>query len=1054
MAKITEVIDEKVYSQFEKMLALTREAQGEFTQLIGIVAGLAKEIGKAATMKDFEEAVKKTEKATDDLAEANKKVEETSKKAAEAEKKVIETAKVKAATMASSKQVLDTYSGSLEENIRMQLAIKLALSQNSDQIKKLNKDYKDGKVTADAYAAEIEDLNRVQVEGKKALTDYNLEVRRALKENNAATGSYDEMTATLDRLRGLYRRLTEEERDNAEIGGLLIKQVKEYDATLKTLDKSMGVTNRNVGNYSEAVQEGIESTGLFAAQMDYLTKAQAIYRAGAKLATIQTASLNKVILASGFGILIFLLGAVITYFTKFQSGIDKVSIFMAKFNAMVDVLVGYLGKLGKQIVDNLMPALKSLGLLLLGIATFNYGMIEQGIAGISTALDRIDPIRLTDLTRAMGAAADAAERMAKAEIDLERATIKYTTEQARLNKELEYYNSIADDATLSFEAQKNANAAALDIQQKLANSSLALARQEEALVDARVQAAVQNGTLSRDLEKQQADAVAKRLESETAFTKAIYDNGKQRRQIKQDELERDLDILIDGFDNQKTINEKLIANTRMTFAERTAILNQTKELSDVSFEEQIKTIQKFTDAAVDGNDLVNTSDAAALNKKIRSLGLSEIIEGRLLEIVRDRKSANAELAEAEADLYQQRRAKEAADNEAYIAAKVATMTRESKITLEGIEKREAEALAILGESYANQELTAWEFAQERIKIQREITKELLNEEIAAAEELIAFNKLKGIDTFEQERELAALKLRLSQETTDALIDDADRLAEYEKELAEKRKELLQEVANLAIQLVNQRFEKELETVAIQQEKVDADRDAALERVEEEVGTEREKAVKIAQIEATATKQKEQLALREKAIKERQFKFEKLANAGAIIGNTARAITAQLAITPLPVGLPLVATIAAIGAVQLAQALAVPIPEYYKGTKGANEGLAWVGERGAEMRIEPDRTVSLTPAKPTLTWLKKGTEIVPAGETQRRLAATGAEYIDSHDRAPSLSTAALEDAYRKETRKLGETIKRKSEKHTVITEGGARYLLKKASGWTEYVGRNI
>jgi NAD-dependent DNA ligase len=85
-----------------------------------------------------------------------------------------------------------------------------------------------------------------------------LELRRATKESQAAEGSYDSLTIRLDRLRASYRTLNEEERNNEEVGGALLASIKEYDSKLKDLDKSMGINNRNVGNYSEEVQKALE----------------------------------------------------------------------------------------------------------------------------------------------------------------------------------------------------------------------------------------------------------------------------------------------------------------------------------------------------------------------------------------------------------------------------------------------------------------------------------------------------------------------------------------------------------------------------------------------------------------------------------------------------------------------------------------------------------------------------------------------------------------------------------------------------------------------------
>ena len=69
---------------------------------------------------------------------------------------------------------------------------------------------------------------------------------------------------------------------------------------------------------------------------------------------------------------------------------------------------------------------------------------------------------------------------------------------------------------------------------------------------------------------------------------------KVSRELKQDRLERNLDILLDDFDNQKTINEKLIADETLTFEVREDLLDKTKKLGSESFDEQIKTIEQFT----------------------------------------------------------------------------------------------------------------------------------------------------------------------------------------------------------------------------------------------------------------------------------------------------------------------------------------------------------------------------------------------------------------------------------------------------------------------------
>jgi hypothetical protein len=60
-------------------------------------------------------------------------------------------------------------------------------------------------------------------------------------------------------------------------------------------------------------------------------------------------------------------------------------------------------------------------------------------------------------------------------------------------------------------------------------------------------------------------------------------------------------------------------------------------LSDDSFNAQIAKIEEYTGVAIDANELINESDAVVLDQKLHALGLSDIITGRLLEAIRDRK---------------------------------------------------------------------------------------------------------------------------------------------------------------------------------------------------------------------------------------------------------------------------------------------------------------------------------------------------------------------------------------------------------------------------------
>jgi TP901 family phage tail tape measure protein len=107
-------------------------------------------------------------------------------------------------------------------------------------------------------------------------------------------------------------------------------------------------------------------------------------------------------------------------------------------------------------------------------------------------------------------------------------------------------------------------------------------------------------------------------------------------------------------------------------------------------------------------------------------------------------------------------------------------------------------------------------------------------------------------------------------------------------------------------------------------------------------------------------------------------------------NTAQAVVAALRI---PIGgIPLSIAIGAIGAAQLALVASKPLPEFYKGTDNAPEGHAWVGERGREL-VKDGKTgkVSVTPDKPTIAYLTKGSVVIPHEKTERILASHNPDY---------------------------------------------------------------
>lgn len=116
-----------------------------------------------------------------------------------------------------------------------------------------------------------------QVEEAKKLALAEKELQRAqADERKKAVGavaidSNVALSRTLNDLRKGYDLLTEAERKNEHIGGVLLARIKELDTQLKASDAATGRFQRNVGNYSSAAAGLSRSLGMIAGELPNLT---------------------------------------------------------------------------------------------------------------------------------------------------------------------------------------------------------------------------------------------------------------------------------------------------------------------------------------------------------------------------------------------------------------------------------------------------------------------------------------------------------------------------------------------------------------------------------------------------------------------------------------------------------------------------------------------------------------------------------------------------------------------------------------------------------------
>lgn len=698
---------------------------------------------------------------------------------------------------------------------------------------------------------------KTNVSLKQEIANQNKVLKRSVELDKAKEGSIKKLRLELSANKEAYIRLSKEERENIDIGVKLQQKIKEQTDALKEMEEAIGVTSRNVGNYKESVKEAIEEMGGFgsglAESIDksgvlgsvvsnlttiqqmlvkalkiakaqvkedtavkvknaVVTKKMTLAQRGLSRATIVASKSFKVlktaIVSTGIGALVIALTSLILAVTKTQAGMDGVAKAMNRISAVVEVIIGRIANLGLAINDlrQSWEALKS----------FDF---DEAGKQMQQAIERGEKA-FSGFEEEIQRAIKNADEYTKATIEVANAQIELIESIAKLSAEEEQYLAIADDTTRSFREREEASLKALQSGEERAKKELELAKQELELFEKQNKTKIEGQRLTREEQLQRVQLIKETIDAEKDLTLFLLDSEKQRRELKQDRLERDLDILIDGFDNQKTINERLINDERKTFDERVKILDETTKLANESFEAQKEVLSELSASGVDFNELLSL-DATELQKKIRSLEQSEIIEGRTLEVIRERRLVLQDLEEIEKELLKLK-----TENE-----KSYTRQLEDAIANQ-IESEEAKAIRI-------EELS---FERRKEEIQAEFEKFKTQEEI---------NKLIEEEEKAHQKKINDIKEKARKDNEKAREDYEKKQAEKQKKQEEELRNLVQQTTGIIKDQLNQRtqaqinaIDKEINASKRKEDQLIASANAGNRLAEESIALERERQAKL------------------------------------------------------------------------------------------------------------------------------------------------------------------------------------------------------------------
>ena len=160
----------------------------------------------------------------------------------------------------NARQEMDRLSVSIEEQKKKQRDLK-------KEIKELEKAL-DGEGTATEETIKALADRNLQLEASKKQTQEN---RNQLKQNirvyKAQEGSLDQLRASLNLLQKEYGQLNKETDEGAREAAHMAEQIERLNLEVKSQEKAIGDTRRNVGNYEEAIQSAVGSMIPFGGQL-------------------------------------------------------------------------------------------------------------------------------------------------------------------------------------------------------------------------------------------------------------------------------------------------------------------------------------------------------------------------------------------------------------------------------------------------------------------------------------------------------------------------------------------------------------------------------------------------------------------------------------------------------------------------------------------------------------------------------------------------------------------------------------------------------------------
>lgn len=1064
--KITDIVGKEAFDQLERLDRKLADTQN-------VYIGLVKEIGKGLTinpsslselnakieeykknvsaLKSTIDTLNKTndqyKRKIDELIEVNKRyaeaagkvqnsLDQSSSSVAKESNAISENMKAKQQEVVISQELkglIDQTLGSREENIRRVAQERTILAQLSKEKSQLNKMEKSGAISTKDAVQKRQDLVRSELLHRESLRELLNILTNETKMINSANDSYQEQSLQLERLRKAYRMLSTEAA-NSKLGVELQKNIAALDTQVKSVDKSLGQHQRNVGNYvstwdgmGNAINQLTREfpafsvslqTGFLAISNNIPILVDQISRIRKENAALREEGLKGVPVwkqiaksALSWNTLLSVGITLLTVYGKdiFEWGknlLSSSSSAKAASEAQRDLnsstgdyakaLKNSTSSYGENLVTlrNLQAEWNNLG--------DNLNKQKQFIIDNASEFKKLD-VSVTDVNDAENLLVDNTEAFinamslrAQAAAAQKLAQEKYTE---ALQKEIEAENRRKNPTFWDrFDLTK--------VLDPTAQSLLFLTDRFEVFYNTSDEALAKAGKAADSIEKEGKEA-------EKAGN--IYLNAMLKLREEENKILGNSDIQL--YSNEKKLKRQ-----------QEQIEREAKRREKLEMEAERNIQEARLNVMDEGYKKDRLLLEQSFQKRIDDVKTKGVRVNEQIEAIEAERSKK--LAEFDRKISEQR-ANEEAQNRLAIAEKGSLQELDARLDILQLQKdkelREADKTGadklLIEEKYAKMIQDVWDewgkgelkrqqelddemLSQRQLDIKRQMTeltknydgnikdREKYNKEMLRLQEDFALESLQiQIDTLRNNLDLLPYDERIKAEKEltkllgqqeDIRLRQAQRKSdedlEYQKKIEAAKKRLIQESIKAFISIGNSLFERQIQNVEAEIEANQEEYDAKVETIDalaekDIITTEEAEARKRAAEEETSRKNKE-LERKKAELQTRQAKFQKSIDIAQTIAATAQAIMVAYKDAGPIAGAIFAAMIAATGAVQLATIIAQPIPKYAHGTDNHPGGLAIVGDGGRSEAVLVGDKAYITPDKPTLLSLPAGAEVVP------------------------------------------------------------------------------